>query len=224
MHVHVRDGDDRHSLDVDRYRDAVAAIRGRIENKLVLQITTEACGIYSREEQMRVVRTLMPEAVSLSLQELCPNEDAEHSSAEFFTELNANNVMSQYILYSPAEVQRFVMLKHKGVIPDHPAFVLFVLGRYSDNLTGNPAELAAFSTALQGEAEWAVCCFGRTETEAVSLATNMGGHARVGFENNLNLPDGGIAADNAELVQLAVKNCGSRPIATAADVRHLFLS
>lgn len=223
MHVHVRDNDDGHSLDVDRYRDAIAAIRERVGENLVLQVTTEACGVYEREEQMRVVRELVPEAVSLSLKELCPDENAESSSAEFFAELHANRVMAQYILYSPQEVARFVRLKRKGVIPNDPVFVLFVLGRYSDDLTGNPEDLTHFVGALDGEAEWAVCCFGRTESEAVELAFETGGHARVGFENNLYLPDGRIADDNAQLVRAAASCCSDRPASTAADVRQFFL-
>ena len=54
-------------------------------------------------------------------------------------------------------------------------------------------------------------------------AAALGGHARVGFENNLLLPDGSTAADNAAVVgQLAesVRRLG-RPLATAAQVRLL---
>ena len=61
MHVHVRDDDGAHSLDADRYRDAIVAIRERIDDSLVIQVTTEACGIYTPEYQMSVVRELRPE-------------------------------------------------------------------------------------------------------------------------------------------------------------------
>ena len=108
------------------------------------------------------------------------------------------------------------------MIPDGRPFVLFVLGRYSDDLTGNPAELDAFVAALDEDAEWAVCCFGRTEQQAASLAASRQGHARVGFENNMLLPDGRTAADNAALVRLAAANRGERPLATADDIRKLF--
>lgn len=222
MHLHVRDDDGGHSLDVERYQNAIAAIRKRVGDQLVLQVTTEACGIYSATEQMRVVRALMPEAVSLALHELCPDESSEHVAGEFFAELNSNNVMAQYILYSPRDVARFVSLKRKGVIPDSPTFVLFVLGRYSDDLTGDPEDLTEFVEAIQDEAEWAVCCFGRTEAAAVEKAIAMGGHARVGFENNLLLPDGRTATDNAELVRLAASSRRARSLASAHDVRQLF--
>jgi len=221
MHVHVRDEDGRHSLDVDRYRAATDAIRDRVSNQLVIQITTEACGTYEPEQQMAMVRDLQPEAVSLALKELCPDEASELAAKEFFLWLSVEGVMAQYILYSPQEVVRFARLRGKGVISDNRPFVLFVLGRYSDDLTGDPNELEEFVAALDDDTEWAVCCFGQTEQTAASMASAMGGHARVGFENNLLVPDGGTATDNAALVKLAAVCQGDRRLATASDVRNM---
>jgi len=224
MHVHVRDDSGGHSLDVDRYRQATGAIRGRVGNQLMIQVTTEACGVYVPDQQMAMVRDLRPEAVSLALKELCPDDASEPVATEFFSWLRAEGVMTQYILYSRQEADRFIRLRDKGVIPDDRPFVLFVLGRYSDDLTGDPGELDHFDAITDSEIEWAVCCFGRTEQEAVLLAAARNGHARVGFENNLLLPDGCQAADNAGLVRLAAESGreNSRVLASADDVREMF--
>jgi len=222
MHVHVRDDEGRHSLDVDRYRAATRAIRDRVGRQLVIQVTTEACGIYVSEQQMDMVRELKPEAVSLGLQELCPHDATENAAGDFFSWLNAEGSMAQYILYSPEDVARFVTLRRNGVIPGMRPFVLYVLGRYSDDLTGDPRDLENFAALADDDMEWAVCCFGKTEQAAASLASAMNGHARVGFENNLLAPDGGTATDNATLVRSAAACNGSRPLATAGDVRNMF--
>jgi 3-keto-5-aminohexanoate cleavage enzyme len=222
IHLHVRDDRDRHSLDVDRYRDATRAIRQRVGDRLVIQVTTEACGIYSPAQQMQMVRQLRPEAVSLGLRELCPDETAEADAGKFFSWLNAEQIMTQYILYTPEEVSRFGELRGKGVIPDRKPFVLFVLGRYSDDLIGDPRDLELFSAVAGGDMEWAVCCFGKSEQTAASLASAMSGHARVGFENNLLAPDGGTVTDNSALVRLAAICNGERPLASADDVRAMF--
>ena len=222
LHLHVRDDDNRHSLDVDRYREAIDAIRQRVDDRLVLQVTSEACGIYSPAEQMKMVRALRPEAVSLGLQELCPDADSEPAAAEFFSWLDDAGVMAQFILYAPDEVARFNTLREKGVIGVKQPFVLYVLGRYSDDLTGDPRDLEEFAVAGRDDTEWAVCCFGKSEQTAVSLASAMNGHARVGFENNLLAPDGGVADDNTALVRLAAVCNGDRPLATADDVRKMF--
>lgn len=223
LHLHVRDEQGRHSLDPDRYRAVSGAVRDGVGDRLIIQITTEACGSYSAEQQMATVRELRPEAVSLALKELCPDVESEPVAAEFFEWLKTEDVMPQYILYSPEEVIRFEDLRRRGVIPDDWPFVLIVLGRYSDSLTGDPGSLARHVEGLEKDVTWMVCCFGPTENTAVAEAARLHGHARVGFENNLMLPDQTLAPDNAALVRLAVKTGGDagRHVASADDVRQM---
>jgi uncharacterized protein (DUF849 family) len=61
---------------------------------------------------------------------------------------------------------------------------------------------------------WSVCAFGRREAACVTAAALLGGHARVGFENNLTLPTGARAASNAELVAAAVRALDAVGLAT----------
>ena len=56
--------------------------------------------------------------------------------------------------------------------------------------------------ALPAGWRWSVCAFGAAELQCVTAAALLGGHVRVGFENNMQLPSGAIAADNAELVRV----------------------
>ena len=46
-----------------------------------------------------------------------------------------------------------------------------------------------------------VIAFGKREQECVLAAVGAGGNARIGFENNLYLPDGSVAENTAALVQ-----------------------
>lgn len=71
----------------------------------------------------------------------------------------------------------------------------------------------------------AICCFGPAEPMAVQRAAALGGHVRIGFENNRLLPDGTHARNNAQLVasELALLRgtaAARRPIATADWVRR----
>jgi uncharacterized protein (DUF849 family) len=52
-------------------------------------------------------------------------------------------------------------------------------------------------------------------------AAALDGHARVGFENNLYLPDGRLAPDNAALVAAVAEGARTigRPLADAAEAR-----
>ena len=225
LHVHVRDDAGGHSLDVDRYRQAMSAINERVGDEIIVQVTTESCGIYGRDAQMRLVRELVPDAVSVALREICPDDRAEEDAAGFYAWMHEAGIMAQHILYSAAELQRFEALRQRGLIPGEMPFLLLVLGRYTSDLTGDPSELGAFLDELpQAGCQWAVCCFGKTESEAARLAAVQGGHARVGFENNLWLPDGRVADDNAALVRIAAAMArdAGRPPASAGQVRELF--
>lgn len=226
LHLHVRDGSNRHTLDPERYRAAIEAVRDQVGKKLVIQVTTEACGIYSAEQQIAVAEVLKPEAVSIALRELVPDRNEVSDAGRFFEWLQVNDVMPQYILYSPEEVEWFEDLRQRGLFHDELPFVLFVLGRYGTSDYGDPGDIEKYRQALGDERiPWAVCCFGPREDEASQYAAAAGGHARVGFENNMLMPDGSEAPDNSALVNLAAGHAhtAGRQLATADDVRKLFL-
>lgn len=221
LHLHVRDEAGRHVLDPIRYGEAVTAIRRRIGDRLVIQVTTEAVGRYNPTEQMAVVRTLRPEAVSLAVAEILPDEAAEPAAADFLAWLARTGIQPQYILYSADEVRRFHELRARGIIPQGGHGVLFVLGRYRQERGGDPLDLVDFLAAHDGRTPWTVCAFGPREHACAVAAAALGGHVRVGFENNLQLRDGSVAPDNAALVTQMREAAAAlgRPLATADLLR-----
>lgn len=225
LHLHVRDRNGRHTLDADAYRSAIRRITGRIGDALVIQVTTEAMGRYSTAEQMAVVRDLRPEAVSLALRELCPDEAAEATAASFFAWLAAERIWPQYILYSADDLGRFEALRRRGLFADDHPSCLLVLGRYGEEKDGDPGELDKLLSAVESVEAWSVCCFGPREHDVALAALERGGHVRIGFENNLALADGSIAADNAALVAqfTATLRQSRRQQATADEVRNEFI-
>jgi 3-keto-5-aminohexanoate cleavage enzyme len=200
LHLHVRAADGRHSLDPALYRSATEAVRRALGDRMVIQITTEAVGRYGPGEQIATVRDVHAEAVSLGLSELIPDDRAIHAAAAFLAWLQGEQIAPQYILYSPQEVARFHDLCGRGVIPQRRPFALFVLGRYGERTEAQPRDLLPFLAAHDPECPWAACAFGPREGACVLTAAGLGGHVRVGFENNVRLADGRLAASNAELV------------------------
>ncbi|MEX0759467.1 MAG: 3-keto-5-aminohexanoate cleavage protein, partial [Tistlia sp.] len=144
LHLHVRDNAGGHSLDAGRYREATAAIRERVGAAMIVQITTEQVGRFGRAEQMACVRAVQPEAVSLALRELVPDAGAEAEAAGFLAELAEAGVLAQFILYDPADLERFLALRRGGVIPAGERSLLYVLGRYSAGQRSQPSDLLPF--------------------------------------------------------------------------------
>ena len=224
IHLHVRDSLGRHLLDATAYQAATAAIRLQVGEEMVVQITSEAANRYQASEQMAVVRAVHPEAVSLALKELIPDAASESTAAAFFSWLHDERIMVQVIVYSADELQRYQSLCARGVLNGKDHFLLFVLGRYSAGQQSVPADLNPFLEVKTITNPWALCAFGPQESACVMAATQQGGHARVGFENNLYLPNGELAQSNAQLVALAVQGSHQlgRPLASAQDIRILF--
>lgn len=225
IHVHVRAPDGSHLLDADAYREAIAAIRSEVGQSLVIQITTEALGIYRPAEQIAVLKAVRPEAASLALREIVPDDGSEPAFAEALEWMARENVLPQIILYDPADAMRLAAMRKRGMLPWDDIPVLYVLGRYTFSQTSRPADLLPF---LVPEAPrfraWSVCAFGRHEAACVVAAALLGGHVRVGFENNLLLPDGRPAPSNAALVEAvstAIRSLGASP-EDAGGIRALW--
>ncbi len=229
IHLHVRDASGAHSLDPARYREAIAAVDERVGDQMVIQITTEACGVYAPAEQIAAVEALKPQACSVALRELCPSDSPadRQTYAAFLADCRAEGVAVQHILYGAADVDRFLDLVRGGLPVSAAPQVLLVVGRYSAPDVSWRSELVDMVRALtvgattQGETtrgattlggasedalsaadrvHWAVCGFGVDQLLVTTAAAALGGHVRVGFENGLLLPDGREAPSNAHLV------------------------
>lgn len=226
LHLHVRDEAGRHTLDVGRYRQAIEAVERAVGDDLVIQPTTEAVEQYSAGEQIDVVRALKPEAVSIALREILPEGVGEAAAADFFAWMAETRVWAQIILYDTADIARFAVLHRAGFFGVARPSVLLVLGRYTVGQLSSPEDLDPMLGALapvRDEVNWTVCAFGAREQDCIAHAIGLGGGGRVGFENNLSLPNGDRAAHTADLVALAAETARTlgRPPLGAADVRTL---
>ena len=224
MHMHVRKPDGSHLLDAHAYREALAAVDRAVGRELLVQVTSEAAGVYKAAEQIALVRELQPEAVSMGLREIAVPEIPETELAAFFAWVAERRIMAQIILYDEGDVQRWQSLRARGLVPPGAWSVLFVLGRYSVGQTSSAYDLLPFLAAYDHTLPWAICAFGAEENACVTTAAAFGGHMRVGFENNLKLRDGSIAPGNAALVRQAAEGARAlgRPLATAEDARRIY--
>lgn len=202
IHIHVRDENQRHSLDVDLYRNAIAAARREAGPDMVIQATTESVGMYDSNRQMEMVRALKPEAISMGLRELAPSDDDRANFAEFMQWLARERIAAQIIIYDMHDAERVRRWAREGVFDAAATSVLFVVGKYVPQTTGTPQDLLPlYQSCADLFRDWMLCAFGPRETACVATAALLGGHCRVGFENNLHLPNGEGAADNAAIVR-----------------------
>jgi len=208
IHLHVRDENLNHLLDIQKYKETSNAIKKECSKDFLIQITTEAVGKYNPEQMINLVRGLKPQATSIAIKELIPNNSKEELKAakELYQFSRDENIGIQHILYSSDDLKKFYTLCEQDVIPGDKHSVLFVLGRYSKNQQSNTTDLLPFlftckDLNLQSYINWMVCAFGQNEIPSLVCASTLGGHCRVGFENSRVLPNGERAKNNESQVR-----------------------
>ncbi|MDJ0820675.1 MAG: 3-keto-5-aminohexanoate cleavage protein [Paracoccaceae bacterium] len=197
LHLHVRDGQGAHSLDVGLYREALEAIAEAAPG-LGVQITTEAAGRYDVADQLHLIETLHPRAASVAVREMA--RDATRA-ARLYTAAHAAGTEVQHILYGPDCYQQLADWHATGLVPADMRDAIAVLGQCDPPRAGQPAELAQHAALAQaGQLEMTVCAFGPPEQACLLAAAHLGWDLRVGFENNIYAPDGTPWPDNAAAV------------------------
>ncbi len=202
FHLHVRDDEGVHSLDAGRYREAMAAV-SEAAPSLDIQITTESAGIYSVEEQLACLTALTPTYATAAVRETM----REPGIAEKLYALAAEqNIRMQHILFDREDIDLLRQAYERGMIAPDSRDAIFVLGRYVPPRLAQAWELKPLlDDAADLDLDWAVCAFGKHETACLTEALKRGGSVRVGFENNIHMPDGSLAVSNRDQVANMVK-------------------
>jgi uncharacterized protein (DUF849 family) len=223
LHAHVRGSHDEHLLDAGLYRELIVELANQVPDMLI-QVTSEAVGIYTPAEQVTCIQTVLPQMASMCLREISSDFTQPEYARQFFEWCDENAVHIQHIVFSAEEFQHFLDYREQGIIPADHRCVLFVLGRYNVNFQSDPADLEPFLQYDLNGLDWFTCAFGSKEQQCVMAAIDAGGHARVGFENNLYLPNGEVAANTAALVSSLVDGMqakGHSPASTEAARQSL---
>lgn len=204
IHLHLRDNAGRHLLDADRYQILLDRLADKAPN-MYLQVTSESAGLYEADEQRDMVRQLQPDHVSVGLREMVRTPDDWPAARDFYHWASDNGVAIQHILYLPDEVRTFVDACERGAIPGSAWQVIFVQGSYATGSSKNVALEQYLQPLIEAgsllKTDWMVCAFGKLETACLVRGAELGGKARVGFENSLWNADGTLAQDNAERVR-----------------------
>ena len=140
---------------------------------------------------------------------------------DFAKKMNEHNVKPEIEVFDKGMVDMAIRLHKKGFIkaPMHFDFVMGVNG----GISGTPRDLLFMAESIPQGSTWTASGVGRAEFPMVTMAILMGGHARVGFEDNIYLSKGVMAKSNGELVEKVVrlaKELG-REIATPDEARKI---
>ncbi len=242
VHIHVRDPETgRPSTSLDLYREVVRLIRDRDRDVLV-NLTTgpgarfvpgrfdpkvagEGTTLTTPEVRVEHVVALRPDICSLDLNTMFSNGsvviNAPDAVAEMARRIRGAGVKPELEVFDSGDILLAKDLLKQGVL-DGAAFFQIVLGvRYS--ATATPATLAHMASLLPPGSVWSAFGIGASAFPMLAQSFLLGGHVRVGLEDNVYLARGELARDNAQLVEKAVRilrDLGGT-VATPASARRI---
>lgn len=225
VHVHARHPDGRPTQDKAIYAEIIDKIRARCD--LVVQVSTGGAVGMTPGERLAPV-TLRPEMATLSMgsvnfgNEVFLNHPADMES--FAQAMQEHGVKPEFEIFDAGMLDTLRRWLRKGIVagPVHVDFVLGIPGA----LAGTPEALMYLKSQLQnfpGNATWTVAGIGAAQLPLGVLAIALGGHVRVGFEDNVYYRKGELASSNAQLVEriARISREMDRPVATPAEARAL---
>ena len=209
IHVHIRDGQARPTLEVSRLKDTVAALREGTD--LIVQLSTGGAVTDSFDSRLAVLDAA-PDACSLTCGTVNFGEDVFHNPYPFIRDLYARTqelgVVPEFELFDFGHIATLHRLlaghgaPHGGHV--HCDLVMGVPG----GMPGDAATLTQAVSALPEGATWSATGIGRTTLPVMFAALAAGGHLRVGMEDTVTFAKGRPVTGNAELVERAATLAG----------------
>jgi len=222
FHVHARDADQKPTLDIDVYKANVRAIKESAPD-VVIQLSTGGRAGRDWEARADPIR-LLPEMGSFTTgSNNLPGIVYENSPKfiEFLAGVyQETGVKPEIEVFETGMIANALFLQKKGYIqpPLHFDFVLGAPGA----MPGTFKNLQFLSESIPVGSTWSVAGIGKAEILLSAAAIAMGGHVRVGLEDNLVMPDGSPAS-NLILVEKIVRIAREigREIATPDEARRI---
>jgi uncharacterized protein (DUF849 family) len=242
VHLHVRDpATGRGSMALPLYEEVTARIRER-NRDVILNLTTGEGGRFVPSEdepriagpgttlarpELRVahVERLKPDLCSLDFDTMWSGQAAVINpprNVQIMAErIYAAGVRPEIEIFDSGDLHMARHFLEQGILKG-PLLVQFVLGvRYG--AVANPETLLFLVSQLPPGTLWGAFGIGRHEFTMLAQAWLLGGHVRVGMEDNLHIRQGELCRDNAELVEKAVNivELLGGSVATPAEARAL---
>lgn len=222
IHLHVREDDGTPTQSAKRFAECIEAIRAVCPDVIIQPSTGGAVGM-SNEERLQPI-TLTPEMATLDCGTCNFGGDdifvnTENTIIEFAEKMKAKNIKPEIEVFDKGMVDAAIRLNKKGVIPS-PMHFNFVMG-VNGGISGTPRDLMFLVNSIPSDSTYTVSGVGRVQLTMNVMSVLMGGHVRVGFEDNVYMSKGVPASSNGEFVEriVSIARLLGREIATPDEAR-----
>ena len=223
VHLHARHPDGRPSQRAEHFREIVDRIRAEGCDVVIQCSTGGAVGMGVEERLGSLVDGA--EMATLNMGTLNFGDDvfvnARPDIVHIAGRIRERRLVPECEIYDAGMLETVRWLLDKGHLA-HPYHLQFVLG-VPGGMSGTERNLRFLVDGMPEPAQWTVAGIGRFEMPMAELSLRLGGHVRVGLEDNLYLSKGVLAKGNHELVAAAVRMVAAsgRALASPADARRI---
>lgn len=222
VHVHVRNEDETPTQAAAVFNETIGLIKEKCN--IIIQVSTGGAVGMTAEERLQPVY-LKPEMATLSTGSVNFGDDVFLNPPayleEFAQAMQKQGIKPEIEVFDVGMINNALQLVKKGLLsePLHFDFVMGVPG----GIPGTIKNLLHLAESIPSGSTWTVAGMGRTELPLGTAAIIMGGHVRVGFEDNIYYEKGVLAESNAQLVERIVCVAGihSRPVASPDEARRI---
>ena len=222
FHVHARDANQKPTLDIAVYKATARKIK-ELTPEAIIQLSTGARAGKEWKDRAAPVR-LLPEMGSFTTGSNNLPGIVYENSPQFIDFLarvyQETGVKPEIEVFETGMINNGVHLAKKKFI-EFPLHFDFVLGA-PGSMPGNIKNLVFLSESIPPGSTWSVAGIGKAEMILSATAIALGGHVRVGLEDNLLLPDGSYASNPVlvEKIGRIAREIG-RDIATPDEARAI---
>ncbi len=214
IHLHVRNDDGSPTQAKERFAETIEAIQSRCD--CIIQVSTGGAIGMSVAERAQALAS-RPEMATLNCGTLNFGDDvfinARPQIVELAQKLREAGAVAELECYEVGHVEEALRLNERELVksPLHFQFVLGVPG----GIGATEKNLRFLSSLVPSGGTWGVAAVGRHQQPMTELAMRLGGHARVGLEDNMYMSKGVLAEGSAPLVQRAAeyaRSIGRTPV------------
>ncbi len=224
IHVHIRDAEAKPTLDLQRLKDTVAALRE--ETSLVVQLSTGGAVTDPEEDRLRVLDA-MPDSASCTMGTVNFGDDVFMNRWEFIVELHKRmqerGIVPEYEIFDLGQLASLHRLLDQHGLPAGGHVHLDLVMGVPGGMPGDAETLVAALRMIPDGATFSATGIGRTSIPVMLASLSAGGHLRVGMEDTISYARGERVRDNAQLVARAagLAKIAQRPPLPVAEVRTL---
>lgn len=224
VHVHVREDDGTPTQSKERYKVCMDAIKEACPDVILIPSTGGAVGM-TAEERLQPTE-LFPEMATLDCGTCNFGDEVFENTLPmmraFGKRMIENNIKPEYECFEMGHIDTILRMAAKGEVPGAPMQFNFVLG-VPGCAAANVNNLCWMVNSIPPGSTWTATGIGRHAFTLAAPTIVMGGHVRVGFEDNLYLSRGVLAKSNGELVDKVVQMAKllGREVATSAEAREI---